>query len=95
MWIRGEYKYESFSYSNFVRTTAPVVLEDDAMEGMTSPSVIPPTPATTKAQHIELAIRTKDIWLLRSLALSPNGLIHGTQMRFLGAFYMFRSIFYF
>lgn len=78
MWIRGESRYESM-------ITAPVVvMEDDSVmmttkDALTLSSIVIPPTTTTKVQQIELAIRTNDIWLLRSLALSPNGFIHGTQ----------------
>ena len=35
------------------------------------------TTSSTKSQQIEHAIRTNNIWFLRSLALSADGLING------------------
>lgn len=42
------------------------------------PDTTSTTVITTKLQQIECAIRTKNIWFLRSLALSSHGFMNGT-----------------
>ena len=43
----------------------------------TATSTTTTTTTSTKSQQIEHAIRTNNIWFLRSLALSADGLING------------------
>ena len=82
MWIDQE---EINPSMNILSNNRVSILEEDSAAVVTTirTNTIPSTTTTTtkkKAQQIELAIRTKDIWLLRSLALSSNGFIHGKSV---------------